>query len=192
MLHSPVALADPGCLAVFLESKFNYVLSWTEVRVASDCIWGTPPIDRSRHLLTDEFLLIFSWAYRRSSMVLPFHCKIISVFLNTSFTLSFLPGLPIIHHFLSFGEKPNSGPRVLKMSHHFLISVVEPVPPVSSANEHCFAVDTTCRLVIRGRILRTQRAIAIESPCVVPSALWQDPLSADDKLILVSKSWSRK
>ena len=66
--------ADPRCLAVFLESKFNYVLSWTEVRAASDCIWGTPPIDRSRHLLTDEFLLIFSWAYRRSSMVLPFHC----------------------------------------------------------------------------------------------------------------------
>ena len=190
MLHSPVALADPRCLAVFLESKFNYVLSWTEVRAASDCIWGTPPIDRSRHLLTDEFLLIFSWAYLQ--WFFPSIVIIISVFLNTSFTLSFLPGLAIIHHFLSFGEKPKSGPRLLKMFHHFLISVVEPVPSASSANEHCFAVDTTCRLVIRGRILGTQRAIAIESPCVVPSALWQDPLSADDKLILVFKSWSRK
>ena len=117
---------------------------------------------------------------------------IISVILNTSFTLSFLPGFAIILHFLSFGKKPESGLRVLKMSHHLLISVVEPVPPASSANEYCFAMDTTCTLLIRGQMLRAQRALATESPCVLPFALWQDPLTAGDKLILVSKSWSRK
>ena len=29
------------------------------------------------------------------------------------------------------------------MSHYLFISVVEPVLPASSANEHCFAVDVT-------------------------------------------------
>ena len=62
----------------------------------------------------------------------------------------------------------------------------------SSANEYCFAVDTTCTLLIRGQMLRAQRALAIKSPCVLPSALWQDLVTAGDKLILVSKSWSRK
>ena len=167
---------------------------WAELRWE----WPLTVSEELRQLTeADTFSLTnSSWYYREPIAALqwffPSIVIIISVFLNTSFTLSFLPGLAIIHHFLSFGEKPKSGPRVLKMSHHFLISLVEPVPPASSANEHCFAVDTTCRLVIRGRILETQRAIAIESPCVVPSALWQDPLSADDKLILVSKSWSRK
>ena len=58
----------------------------------------------------------------------------------------------------------------------------------SSANEYCFAVDTTCTLLIRDQMLRAQRALAIKSPCVLPSALWQDLITAGDKLILVSKS----
>ena len=46
------------------------------------------------------------------------------------------------------------------MSHHLLISVVELAPPASSANDDSFAVDATCKLMIRGWMLRSQRAIA--------------------------------
>ena len=74
------------------------------------------------------------------------------------------------------------------MSHYLFISVVEPVPPASSANEHCFAVDVTCRLVIRGWMLKAQKAIAIRSPCVVLSAKLQDLFTANDKLITLSTS----
>ena len=167
---------------------------WAELRWE----WPLTVSEELRQLTeADTFSLTNSSWYSRQPIAalqwfFPSIVIIISVFLNTSYTLSFLPGLAIIHHFLSFGEKPKSGPRLLKMSHHFLISVVESVPPASSANEYCFAVDTICILVIKGWILGAHRAIVIESPCVVPSALWQDPLSADDKLILVSKSWSRK
>ena len=46
------------------------------------------------------------------------------------------------------------------MSHYLLISVVELAPPASSANEDSFAVEATCKLMIRGWMLRSQRAIA--------------------------------
>ena len=52
------------------------------------------------------------------------------------------------------------------MSLYLFISVVELVSPASSANEHCFAVDVTRRLVIRGWILTAQRAIAVTFPSV--------------------------
>ena len=75
------------------------------------------------------------------------------------------------------------------MFHHLLISVVEPAPPASLANQHCFAVDLICRLVDRGWMLRAQRAVAIGSPFVFPSSQWRNLLTASDKLchyVLVS------
>ena len=74
------------------------------------------------------------------------------------------------------------------MSHYLFISVVEPVLPVSSANEHCFAVDVTCRLVIRGQNLKAQRAIAITFPCVGLLTQSQDLVTASDKFIIVPTS----
>ena len=53
------------------------------------------------------------------------------------------------------------------MSQYLFIAAVEPVPPALSAKEHCFAVDVSFRIVIRGWILIGQRAIAIRSPHVV-------------------------
>lgn len=53
------------------------------------------------------------------------------------------------------------------MSQYLFIAAVEPVPPALSAKEHCFAVDVSFRIVIRGWILIGQRAIAIRSPYVV-------------------------
>ena len=141
-----------------------------------------------RHLLTDEFLLMLSWAYRCAPLCLPFYTvMLMSVSLNTSFTLSVLFGFAISHHFFLFGKKPKSGPRVLRIP-YYLISVVWPVPPVSLENRHCFAVDATRRHVIIGWTLRTKRAIATGSPCVIPSAQWQDLFIASDKLIIVSTS----
>ena len=46
------------------------------------------------------------------------------VSLNASPTLSSLAGFAMIQHFLSFGKYPKSGPRVLRASHHVLISVI--------------------------------------------------------------------
>ena len=63
-----------------------------------------------------------------------------------------------------------SGPSVLRPCHHCLISEIVPAPLVSSANQHCFASDMACRLVIKGWMLRAYSAIASGSPRVVPSA----------------------
>ena len=65
------------------------------------------------------------------------------------------------------------------MFHHLLISVVEPAPPASLANQHC-------RLLDRGWMLRAERAVAIGSPFVVPSSQWRDLLTASDKLVIVT------
>ena len=147
--------------------------------------------DQIRHLLTDdsfrylrEPIAALRWFF--SSIVI-----LMSVSSNTSFTLSFMFGFAINHRFLSFEKWPKSEPRVLNMSHHLLIFIVKPAPPASSANEPCFAVDTTCRHVIRGWILGAQRAIAIGFPCAFPSTQWQDLFTTSDKLIIVSTS-SRK
>ena len=72
------------------------------------------------------------------------------------------------------------------MSHHPLISVLEPAPPASLANQHCFAVDLTCRFVDKGWILRAQRAVAMGSLFVVPSSQWRDLFTASDKLVIVT------
>ena len=74
------------------------------------------------------------------------------------------------------------------MSHYLFISVVEPVLTASSANEHFFDVDVTCRLVMRGWMLRAQIVIAIGSPCVVLSTQRQDLSTASGKLMIVSTS----
>ena len=141
-----------------------------------------------RHLLIDEFLLMLSWAYRCAPLCLPFYIvMLMSVSLNTSFTLSVLFGFAISHHFFLFGKKPKSGPRVLCIP-YYLISVVWPVPPVLLENRHCFSMDATWRHVIIGWTLRTKRAIATGSPLVIPSAHWQDLFTASDKLIIVSTS----
>ena len=76
---------------------------------------------------------------------------LMDVSLKASLTLSSLAFLEIIQHFLSFGKYSKSGPSVLRTSHRFLISVVEPAPLASSANQHCFTLtEDDCILVIKG------------------------------------------
>ena len=95
---------------------------------------------------------------------------LMDVSLKASLTLSSLSGFAMIQRFLSFEKKPKSGPRVLRASHHVLISIMEPAALTSSANQHCFTMDAACRLVIKGWMLKAYRPIASGSPCVVPSA----------------------
>ena len=55
----------------------------------------------------------------------PCTVTLMDVSLNASPTLSSLAGFAMIQHFLSFGKYPKSGPRVLRASHHVLISVIK-------------------------------------------------------------------
>ena len=92
-------------------------------------------------------------------------------YINVRF-LEFWSGFAIIQHFLSSeGSSQNPDPTYsVSVSYNFFIPVAEPVPLSPSANQHCFTVDATCKHVIRGWMLRAQRAIETRSPCVVPSA----------------------
>ena len=78
----------------------------------------------------------------------PCTVTLLAVSLDTCLTLSSLSFFEIIQHFLALGKYPKSGPRVLRVSHHFLISSIEPAPHASSSNQHCLILDVTPKLVI--------------------------------------------
>lgn len=100
---------------MFPESKFTDILSqrwkWHSMSVAVSertlpinlFHW---PIQTPSHWWIPLDTL---WAYRRAPLCLPF-CTVMlmSVSLNTSFTLSLLSGFAIIHHFFLFEKKPKS------------------------------------------------------------------------------------
>ena len=113
--------------------------------------------DLIRHLIY-VILLILPLAYHRAWMYIPFTAM-------TNFFRTFLfvrlcdnPALLVVWKVAKIWTQGTQH-----------VSVVESAPPASLVNEPYFAVDVTCRLVIRGYILRAQRAIAIRSPYV---ALW--------------------
>ena len=78
----------------------------------------------------DTFLLTYSSKCSLDPVAAP-RCfcpctvTLMDVSLNASPTLSSLAGFAMIQHFLSFGKYPKSGPRVLRASHHVLISVIK-------------------------------------------------------------------
>ena len=108
------------------------------------------------------FSLTYSSKYSLDTIAAP-RCfcpctvTLMDVSLKGSLTLSSLAGFVMVHHFLSLGKKPKSGPRVVRASHLVLIhkiSIMEPASITSSANQHCFTMGAACRLVIKDWMLK--------------------------------------